>query len=72
MLEGKEQALYVRSYMLVEKIKCNTREYVANVSIWKVLQAAKRRGKRSGRGRSATLETQQTFLTNDSRSAMLR
>lgn len=40
-------------------------------SIWKVLQAAKGGGKRSGRGRSATLETQHTFLTIDSRSTML-
>ena len=41
------------------------------VSIWKALQAVKRRGKRSGRERSSTLKTQHTFLTIDSRSAML-
>ena len=41
------------------------------VSIKKVLQPARRGGKRSGRGRRATLETQHSFSTIDARSAML-
>ena len=57
---------------LIEEVKCSTREYVAICVYIKLLQPEKIGGKRSGRGRRVTLETQHSFSKIDARSAMLR
>ena len=70
MLDYEDRTQSVKRFF--EEVKCNTREYVAICVYIKVLQPAKIGGKRSGRGRRVTLETQHSFSKIDARSAMLR
>ena len=59
MLDSKERTGFVGTY--VEKIKCNSREYVAICVDTEGASTSKKGGKRSGRGRRAILETTQFF-----------